>query len=77
MRLLGPVMLTATGRPAGRRSATPTQQIPASFSSRSVANPRTRASATALLGDALRGGDFGALRDRTTAFVATCEQVTT
>lgn len=30
-----------------------------------------------LLGDALRGGDFGALRDRTTAFVATCEQVTT
>ena len=30
-----------------------------------------------LLGDALRGGDFGALRDRTAAFVATCEQVTT
>jgi 2-dehydro-3-deoxyphosphogluconate aldolase/(4S)-4-hydroxy-2-oxoglutarate aldolase len=30
-----------------------------------------------LLGDALRGGDFGALRDRATAFVATCGQVTT
>jgi len=30
-----------------------------------------------LLGDALRGGDFGALRDRTTEFVATCGQVTT
>jgi 2-dehydro-3-deoxyphosphogluconate aldolase / (4S)-4-hydroxy-2-oxoglutarate aldolase len=30
-----------------------------------------------LLGDAFRGGDFGALRDRTTAFVATCGQVTT
>jgi 2-dehydro-3-deoxyphosphogluconate aldolase / (4S)-4-hydroxy-2-oxoglutarate aldolase len=29
-----------------------------------------------LLGDALRGGDFGALRDRTRAFVKTCEQVT-
>jgi 2-dehydro-3-deoxyphosphogluconate aldolase / (4S)-4-hydroxy-2-oxoglutarate aldolase len=30
-----------------------------------------------LLGDALRGGDLDALRDRTTAFVATCSQVTT
>jgi 2-dehydro-3-deoxyphosphogluconate aldolase/(4S)-4-hydroxy-2-oxoglutarate aldolase len=30
-----------------------------------------------LLGDALRGGDFGALRDRTKAFVAACGQVTT
>lgn len=30
-----------------------------------------------LLGDALRGGDLGALRDRTKAFVATCERVTT
>ena len=30
-----------------------------------------------LLGDALRGGDFGALCDRTTAFVETCGQVTT
>jgi 2-dehydro-3-deoxyphosphogluconate aldolase / (4S)-4-hydroxy-2-oxoglutarate aldolase len=30
-----------------------------------------------LLGDALRGGDFGALHDRTTAFVAACGQVTT
>jgi len=30
-----------------------------------------------LLGDALRGGDFGALRDRTAAFVATCGRVTT
>ena len=30
-----------------------------------------------LIGDALRGGDFGALRDRTAAFVATCKQVTT
>jgi 2-dehydro-3-deoxyphosphogluconate aldolase/(4S)-4-hydroxy-2-oxoglutarate aldolase len=29
-----------------------------------------------LLGDALRGGDLDALRDRTTAFVATCGQVT-
>lgn len=47
MRLLGPVMLTATGRPVGRRSATPTQQIPASFSSRSMANPHGRASLTA------------------------------
>lgn len=30
-----------------------------------------------LLGDALRGGDLGALRDRAMAFVATCERVTT
>jgi len=30
-----------------------------------------------LLGDALRGGDFGALRERTAAFVAACGQVTT
>lgn len=30
-----------------------------------------------LLGDALRGGDIGALRDRTRAFVETCGQVTT
>ena len=30
-----------------------------------------------LLGDALRGGDLEALRDRATAFVATCSQVTT
>jgi 2-dehydro-3-deoxyphosphogluconate aldolase / (4S)-4-hydroxy-2-oxoglutarate aldolase len=30
-----------------------------------------------LLGDALRGGDLDALRDRATAFVATCSQVTT
>jgi len=29
-----------------------------------------------LLGDALRGGDLDALRDRTTAFVAACSQVT-
>jgi 2-dehydro-3-deoxyphosphogluconate aldolase / (4S)-4-hydroxy-2-oxoglutarate aldolase len=42
-----------------------------------------RAGATAvsvggpLLGDALRGGDLDALRDRTTAFVAACSQVTT
>jgi 2-dehydro-3-deoxyphosphogluconate aldolase/(4S)-4-hydroxy-2-oxoglutarate aldolase len=30
-----------------------------------------------LLGDAVRGGDIRALHDRTTAFVATCGQVTT
>ena len=30
-----------------------------------------------LLGDALRGGDLDALRDRATAFVATCSQVMT
>jgi 2-dehydro-3-deoxyphosphogluconate aldolase/(4S)-4-hydroxy-2-oxoglutarate aldolase len=30
-----------------------------------------------LLGDALRGGDLGALSDRAMAFVATCERVTT
>jgi 2-dehydro-3-deoxyphosphogluconate aldolase / (4S)-4-hydroxy-2-oxoglutarate aldolase len=30
-----------------------------------------------LLGDAFRGGDLGALRDRTEAFVATCGQVMT
>lgn len=30
-----------------------------------------------LLGDALRGGDSGALRDRAAAFVETCGQVTT
>lgn len=30
-----------------------------------------------LLGDALRGGDLGALRDRTAAFVAACDKATT
>ena len=42
---MGPVTLTATERPPGRTSATPTQAIPSSFSSTSEAQPRYYASA--------------------------------
>jgi hypothetical protein len=46
IRSIGPVTLTATERPAGRTSATPTHAIPASFSSISVDQPRAAVCAT-------------------------------
>ena len=46
IRSTGPVTLTASERPPGRTRATPTQAMPASFSSTSEAQPRYSASVT-------------------------------